>query len=110
MPSKRHGEEVAGITAYTNPINFFLMGVFWGAVIGGVLGVLYAPMKGSETRQIIKNKAEEAVRLAQAEAEDVRARADEVAGDIREKAIETRKKGEEMLKSFREGPGVQPPT
>ena len=104
MPREaRHEEEVARVIAYNNPIKYFLMGVLWGTFIGGVLGVLYAPAKGSETRQMIRDKAGVAVRLAQNKAEDIRDRAGEVAEDVREKAMETRKKGEELLKAIREG-------
>ena len=98
----RHEEEVARIIAYNNPVKFFLMGVLWGTLIGGVLGVLYAPMKGSDTRQLIRDKTGDAVRLIQTEAEEVRERAGEVATDVRLKAAETRRKGEEILKAVRE--------
>lgn len=37
----------------------FLGGVLFGAVIGGVLGILYAPKAGEETRKDIKEKAGE---------------------------------------------------
>ncbi len=104
MPREmRPEEELARAIAYNNPVKFFLMGVLCGAVIGGVLGVLYAPMKGSETRQLIRDKAEDAVRMAQNKAADIMEGASEVAEDVREKAAETRKRGEEMLKAVREG-------
>lgn len=32
----------------------FLKGAFWGAVVGAVLGVLYAPAPGEETRKKLK--------------------------------------------------------
>ena len=35
----------------------FGIGLLTGAVIGGVLALLFAPQSGKETRQMIKNKA-----------------------------------------------------
>lgn len=37
----------------------FSKGFFWGAVIGGILGILFAPDKGENTRKKIKNTADE---------------------------------------------------
>jgi gas vesicle protein len=39
----------------------FGMGLLVGAVIGGVVALLYAPKTGTETRQMIKDKATEVV-------------------------------------------------
>jgi len=39
----------------------FGIGLFVGAVIGGVIALLYAPKTGKETRQLIKDKATEVV-------------------------------------------------
>jgi gas vesicle protein len=39
----------------------FGIGLLTGAVIGGVLALLYAPKTGKETRQLIKDKATEVV-------------------------------------------------
>jgi gas vesicle protein len=39
----------------------FGVGLLTGAVIGGVLALLYAPKTGKETRQMIKDKATEVV-------------------------------------------------
>jgi gas vesicle protein len=35
------------------------IGFLVGALVGGVFALLYAPKKGSETREIIRNKAVE---------------------------------------------------
>ncbi len=39
----------------------FGVGLLTGAVIGGVIALLYAPKTGKETRQLIKNKATDVV-------------------------------------------------
>ena len=39
----------------------FGIGLLTGAVIGGVIALLYAPKSGKETRQLIKDKATEVV-------------------------------------------------
>ena len=39
----------------------FGIGLLAGAVIGGVVALLYAPQSGIETRQLIKDKASDAV-------------------------------------------------
>jgi gas vesicle protein len=35
----------------------FGIGIGTGLLIGGILGILYAPKKGSETRAIVRDKA-----------------------------------------------------
>lgn len=41
------------------PINSFLTGLLAGAVLGGVIALLYAPQSGKETREQIKKKFDE---------------------------------------------------
>ncbi len=53
------------------------MGFCAGMLIGGVLGMLYAPRPGKETRQLWKNKAEETLEDALAAAEQARDQATE---------------------------------
>lgn len=84
-------EQASRIIAYNNPVKLFLTGLLWGAAIGGVVGVLYAPKKGSETRQFIREKAQDTAKMIQYKAEDIRG-----------KAAETRRRGEEELKSLKE--------
>jgi len=47
----------------------FLKGVLIGGVIGAVMGILYAPKSGRETREDISRKAEELVAKAKEEYE-----------------------------------------
>ena len=57
----------------------FGIGLLTGAVIGGVIALLYAPKTGKETRQMIKDKASSVV-------EAVRGKTMEVADEVKEKA------------------------
>jgi len=43
----------------------FFDGLLWGALIGGVLGVLYAPEKGSESRAKLKEAADDVAEKGQ---------------------------------------------
>lgn len=60
----------------------FGIGLFAGAVIGGVIALLYAPKTGKETRQLIKDKATEVV-------DAVKDKATKVVGAVKEKTTET---------------------
>ncbi len=71
----------------SNDCKDFGTGLLWGALIGAALGVLYAPRKGIETRQILTEKA-----LV------IRDKMSEVVEEIQEKAAEVRKEGEKLLK------------
>lgn len=71
----------------SNNCKDFGTGLFWGALIGAAIGVLYAPRKGAETRQILTEKAL-----------DIGDKINEAAEEIREKAAEVRKEGERLLK------------
>jgi len=53
------------------------MGLLVGVAVGGILGMLYAPRPGKETRQILKNRAEETLEDALAAAEHARDQATE---------------------------------
>ncbi len=95
-------EEVSRMIAYGNPAKMFFTGIVFGAAIGGTLALLYAPKKGSETREFIREKAQDAARFARNKAEDIRERATEVAEDVKETAAETRRRGEADLRPLKE--------
>ena len=59
----------------------FVVGFFFGAVVGAAIGLLYAPRPGRETREIIRHKAEE-----------VKERAEEVAAKAKDAAVEAKHK------------------
>jgi len=56
----------------------FGIGLLAGAVIGGVMALLYAPKTGKETRQLIKDKTTEVV-------DAVKDKATEVVDTVKEK-------------------------
>ncbi len=70
----------------------FAFGLITGAVIGLAIGFLYAPRVGEETREILREKAEE-----------VKEKAEEVAEKIKETAAEAKHKAEEKLRHEKTG-------
>ncbi len=50
----------------------FFSGFLWGAVVGFVLGVLYAPRSGVETREILKEKTKELGTITKDKLEDIK--------------------------------------
>jgi gas vesicle protein len=54
--------------------SYFLVGVG----IGALLGILFAPKAGEETREILSRRADEGKDYAQRKARELRARADEL--------------------------------
>jgi gas vesicle protein len=54
----------------------FFSGVLFGAAVGFLLGVLFAPAKGDETRKVIADKSKEV-------AEEVRTRTDEIVEKVK---------------------------
>ena len=57
----------------------FGVGLLTGAVVGGVIALLYAPKTGTETRQLIKDKAGSVVNA-------VRGKTSEVVDSVKEKS------------------------
>jgi gas vesicle protein len=74
-------------------------GEFWafltGAVLGGVIALLYAPAKGSETREKIRRVAEDAYAKGGEIVESGRTEADKVISRGREKLEKFAQKCEE---------------
>lgn len=89
---------------YRNKGGSFSRGFFWGAVIGGVLGVLFAPEKGEGTRKKIKEtakdyeeKGKEALESAAQELEKAKIKYEEAAKKV-EPVIEKAKEKIEEIK------------
>ncbi|MCD6427956.1 MAG: YtxH domain-containing protein [Caldisericaceae bacterium] len=57
-----------------NKTGAFLSGLFWGALAGFVVGILYAPRSGVETREILKEKTKELGVITKDKIEDVKSR------------------------------------
>ncbi len=71
----------------------FGIGLLAGAVIGGVIALLYAPKSGKETREMLKSKAMETRERAIDVAEHVKDFATETADTVKEAASEASRKG-----------------
>ena len=72
----------------------FGIGLLTGAVIGGVLALLYAPKTGKETRQMIKDKATEVV-------DAIKGKTSEVVDTVKEAASEASQKGQAAVKALK---------
>ncbi len=57
-----------------NKTGAFLNGFFWGALAGFVIGILYAPRSGVETREILREKTKELGVITKDKIEDVKSR------------------------------------
>jgi gas vesicle protein len=91
-------EESARIIANNDPVRIFTCGILFGAAVGIVLGVLYAPQKGEETRKQIREKVETTAKMVQDKTEEIKEKVLEAADDIDAKAEEIKKRGEESLR------------
>lgn len=72
-------------------VSYFLVGLG----IGTLLGILFAPKSGEETRQYLKDKAEEGRDYAQKKARELRERAEELG----ERARDTVERQKDQLAS-----------
>lgn len=73
-------------------IGAFGIGLVAGALVGLALGVLYAPHKGSVTRELIKEKAEDVKEQAEEIIERAKEKAEDIVAKAREKVGELKKK------------------
>jgi gas vesicle protein len=75
----------------------FGIGLLVGAVIGGVIALLYAPKTGKETRQLIRDKVTEVTEVVDA----VKGKTTEVVDGVRESASEISRKGQAAIKAIK---------
>jgi gas vesicle protein len=78
-------------------LKMFFGGLLLGTLVGGTIALLYAPMKGEDTRRMIKDKAGAAGKMIQEKSGELKERAGEVVADVREMAAQTKKRGENVL-------------
>ncbi len=76
-------------------VSYFLVGLG----IGALVGVLFAPKSGEETRQFLADKADEGKEFAQRKARELRERAD----DLIERGKETASRHKETISAAVEG-------
>ena len=67
-----------------------LLGVLAGAAVGALMGILFAPEKGSKTRRQMVSKGEDY-------ADDLKEKIDEILESITEKYEKTRKDAEDYI-------------
>ena len=72
----------------------FGIGLLAGAIIGGVIALLYAPKPGKETRQLIRDKATKVV-------DTLREEASGVVDTVKEAASEASRKGQAAVKAIK---------
>ena len=80
-----------------NGMDKFVTGMIFGAALGAALGLLLAPKPGSETRQIVRERAGEYLDVARERAGEyagpVRERAGQAIGTARERVTNLRRRG-----------------
>ncbi len=80
-----------------NGLDRFVTGMVFGAVMGAAIGLLLAPKPGSETRQLVRDRAGEYLEVARERAGDyagpVRERAGGYIGTARERVSNMRRRG-----------------
>jgi gas vesicle protein len=72
----------------------FCIGLLSGAVIGGVIALLYAPKSGKETRKLIKDTATEVV-------DTVKEKTSGVIDTFKDTASEVNRKGHAAVKAIK---------
>lgn len=72
----------------------FGVGLLAGAVVGGVVALLYVPQSGKETRQMVKDKTTEAV-------DAVRAKTVGVVNTVKDAASEANRRGQAAVRALK---------
>jgi len=72
----------------------FGLGLLAGAVIGGVVALLYAPQSGKETRQLVKDKTGDVVNA-------VREKTEDVIGTVKDAASEAGRRGQAAVHALK---------
>ena len=72
----------------------FGLGLLAGAVIGGVVALLYAPQSGKETRQLVKDKTGDVVNAVKDKTADV-------IGTVKDAASEAGRRGQAAVNALK---------
>jgi gas vesicle protein len=83
-----------GIMTNKDMVSGFGTGFLVGTITGIVLGVLYAPHRGAETRELIKKKAGGAKEKAEEIIEKAKEEAQKIVEKAKEKSTERQEEGE----------------
>jgi gas vesicle protein len=85
--------ESSGETRGTNggTAKMFLGGLILGAAIGGVVALLYAPMKGEDTRRLVKQKAMQ-----------FKEQAGDMVNEVKDTAMDMKKRGQDTINCIKE--------
>ena len=78
-----------------------LLGLLAGAAIGAALGLLYAPQKGSDTRQQICDKSDEVWENLKSKFEDLFASAGAQINELEKDAEDTLAKGQQKANDLK---------
>jgi gas vesicle protein len=76
-------------------VSFLGIGLLIGAVIGGVIALLYAPKSGKKTRQIIENKATKVV-------DTVKKETSGVMNSVKDAVSEAERKGQAVVNAVKD--------
>lgn len=78
----------------------FLWGVLTGAIVGGVTGLLFAPKKGSELREDIKEGTAKAVEVSSQALQTVQQKTAQVAKVVETKATELVDEAKQTIQKY----------
>jgi len=96
------GKEVRGMMEKENGRGIFLRGLFTGAILGGLVGILFAPKSGKELRAEIKKKGAETFEDAKEFYSDARGKAKAILEDARRRADELKREADRQLAEARQ--------
>ena len=79
-----------------------LISLFAGLAIGGILGILFAPKRGKETREDIKEKSELLIKKSRENIDDVIDKTKKFVDKSKKRVEDLKLKGEELIEKSME--------